>query len=237
MSEAGKLAVLYLYAYLAGSIPTANILARLVKGIDLRDYGSHNVGGSNLAAHVGKWWVIPMGFVDVFIKGASVVWIGHYVPFFGWELTSAELCGAGLIAIAGHNWSAYLKLEGGRGIAVAIGAIYAVAKWQMSLFAGVALLFWFVRRSSGISVYLSMLLLPLWTLVPWEPLRQPLSVTLFLVGVIVLITAKRLLGNWEPLPKDVPKRVVLLNRLFRDRDITPRDEWVYRTPDKTAAKE
>lgn len=232
MSEPWKLVILCLYAYLVGSIPTANIIARLVKGIDLREYGSGSVGGSNLFYHVGKWWLFPMGFVDLFIKGSTPIWIGHYVPFFGWELTSAELVGAGLFAIAGHNWSAYLRFQGGRGIAVAVGVMYAIAKWQMSLFAGIGLLFWLRTRSSGVSVYLSLLLLPIWTLVPWDPLRQPLAVTLLMVGIIGVVTAKRLLSNWTPLPEGMPKRQALFNRLFRDRDIVPRDPWVFRVPDK-----
>jgi glycerol-3-phosphate acyltransferase PlsY len=138
VNEAGKLILLYLFAYMAGSIPTANVIAWLVKGIDLRRYGSGNVGGSNLYKHVGIRWLFPMGFIDLFIKGAAPVWLGHYSSFFGYGLPSAELVGAGLIAIAGHNWSPYLRFTGGRGIAVAIGAMYAIAKWEMALFAGVA---------------------------------------------------------------------------------------------------
>ena len=57
--------ILYTYAYLAGAIPTAYLIGRFVKGIDIRDYGSGNVGGTNLFVHVGKWWTIPLGVVEL----------------------------------------------------------------------------------------------------------------------------------------------------------------------------
>jgi glycerol-3-phosphate acyltransferase PlsY len=246
MSEAGKLILLYAYAYLVGSIPTANIIARLVKGIDLREYGSGNVGGSNLAQHVGVWWILPMGLVDVFVKGASAVWIGHYVPFFGWDLYSAEMVGAGLVAISGHNWSLYLKFKGGRGIAVAVGVMYAIAPWELSLFAATGLLLWAMSRSAAVSVYVALLLLPFWTLVPWAsvhrflpwaPVEQSLTITWFMVGMLALVTAKRLLSNWTPFPKGHPWMEVLYNRLFHDRDIKQREPWVRRTPDEVKGKE
>jgi hypothetical protein len=53
-----------------------------------------------------------------------------------------------------------------------------------------------------------------------------------MVGVIALVTAKRLLSNWTPFPDGIPARQVLLNRLLRDRDISPRDEWVDRKPEQ-----
>jgi len=114
--------------------------------------------------------------------------------------------------------------------------MYAIAKWEMALFAAVGLLLWGTTRAAAVSVYLSLLLLPLWTLIPWEPLRQPLAVTLLMVGIIGLATAKRLLSNWTPFPKGIPKSQVIFNRLLRDRDITPRDPWVLQTPDKPAIK-
>jgi glycerol-3-phosphate acyltransferase PlsY len=224
VSEPLKLVVLYLYAYLVGSIPIANIIARLRKGIDLREHGTKTVGGSNLARQVGKFWVVPMGLVDVFIKGSSSVWIGHYVPFFGWDLYSLELMGAGLFAIAGHNWSIYLRFHGGRGIAVTIGVLFAIAKWELALFSGVALALLLIIRGSGVSTYLALLLLPLWTLLPWLPLHRPLdttpmAVTCLMVGIVALVSAKRLLSNWSRLPRGVPKRQVFLNRLFKDKDV------------------
>ena len=51
------LVLLYISAYLLGSIPTAYLIGRIVKGVDIRGYGSGNVGSANLYEHVGKKWV------------------------------------------------------------------------------------------------------------------------------------------------------------------------------------
>ena len=53
------LVLLYISAYLLGSIPTAYLIGRIVKGVDIRGYGSGNVGSANLYEHVGKKWVYP----------------------------------------------------------------------------------------------------------------------------------------------------------------------------------
>ena len=60
--------LLYLYAYLIGSIPTAYVIGRLVKGIDIRQFGSGNVGGSNVYVHVGKWWTAALSIFEIFVK-------------------------------------------------------------------------------------------------------------------------------------------------------------------------
>ena len=129
-----ELALLYLYSYLIGSVPTAYIIGRLVKGIDIRHYGSGNVGGTNVFFHVGKWWIVPHGLFEIFVKGASPIWIGillldlevegpagswtiNYV--FGFDRTSAALAGASLLSIVGHNWSVFLKFQGGPGLQAA----------------------------------------------------------------------------------------------------------------------
>ena len=57
---------LYIYSYLVGAIPTSYVIVRLVKGIDLLQYGSGNVGGSNVAFQLGKKWVAPVALVRIF---------------------------------------------------------------------------------------------------------------------------------------------------------------------------
>ena len=219
-----ELAGLYLYAYLMGSVPTAYIIGRLVKGIDLRKYGSGNVGGSNLFTTVGKKWLVPHGLFEIFVKGASPIWIGIYA--LDMERSSMALAGVGLLAIAGHNWMVFLRFTGGRGIAVASGVLLALAPWELVIFSGIALGGWLIFKSAGTWVFISLVLLPLWS---WL-LDEPESITWFCAGILGLVTVKRLISNWNALPADLPWQRVLLNRLLKDRDTDRREDWVHRTP-------
>ena len=220
-----ELAGLYVYAWLVGSVPTAYIIGRLAKGIDIRQYGSGNVGGTNVFYNVGKRWVVPLGLFELLVKGCSPLWIGMFV--LDMEKSSVALIGAPLLAIAGHNWSVFLKFSGGRGMTVAIGALFALAYRELLLFMAVAICGWAIFRSSGVWAYIALLLLPLWSLVLF---REPLSITWLCAGILALVTAKRLTSNWTPLPEGIPKRQILFNRLLKDRDVSRREDWLDRGP-------
>ena len=217
-----ELAGLYLYAYLIGAVPTAYVIGRLVRGIDIRQYGSGNVGGTNVFYNVGRGWTLPLGFFEIFVKGGSPIWIGVFA--LDMERSSFGLMVAPLIAIAGNNWSAFLKFTGGRGIALASGALLALAYRDLIVFAAVAIGGWAIFRSSGVWVYISLAFLPLWSLL----FGEPLAITWFCVGILALVSAKRLTSNWTPMPEGLPRSRVLFNRLFRDRDVSHRDEWLNR---------
>lgn len=219
-----ELAGLYIYAYVVGAVPTAYIIGRFVKGIDIRKYGSGNVGGTNLFQNVSKVWVVPLGFFEVFGKGCSPVWIGMFL--LDLDRSSPTLMVAPLIAIAGHNWSIFLRFTGGRGMTVTLGALLAFAYLELIALLTVAAAGWLIFRSSGIWAYISLMLLPLWSLL----FREPIAITWFCVGILALVTAKRLTSNWTPLPAGMPKSRVLFNRLLRDRDVATREEWLNRRP-------
>ena len=112
-----KLVLSFLSSYLIGSIPFTQILAKWVKGIDLRRVGSHNVGGRNLSRQLGLLWGILGSVLDI-AKGAAAMWF-------------AELLGVpdpirlvnGMAVVAGHNWPLWLRFHGGKGLLAALGAI------------------------------------------------------------------------------------------------------------------
>jgi len=224
------IAGLYLYAYLLGSIPTAYLIGKLVSGIDIREYGSGNVGGSNVAQHVGKWWLIPLSIVDVLAKGASPVLIGHYV--LGLDKASIALLLAPTLAVTGHNWSAFMRFQGGRGVAVIAGVLLALSPILLGSFLLVFAVGWLITRSAGIWVLLAMIALPIWALVA----GQPASLIWLCVGMLTLVMLKRILSNNVSMPEGVPRRLVLLNRLLKDRDVGDRDEWINREPSATNSK-
>ena len=215
---------LYLYAYLAGAVPTAYLIGRWAKGIDIRNYGSGNVGATNLAHHIGRTWVAPLLLFDILAKGASPILVGQYL--LGLDQTSIFLILAPLAAVAGHNWSVFLNFQGGRGVSVIGGALLALSPLLLSAAIAIFLLGWTLTRSSGVWVLLSLSLLPLWVLA----FDRPPVLIWFCAGSVFLMVLKRLFSNRQPMPAHIPKGQVLFNRLFRDRDVASRADWLGRIP-------
>ena len=238
-----ELVILFIYSYLVGSIPTAYIIGRLVRGIDIREYGSGNVGGSNVFQHVGRRWLVPLGLFEVFVKGASPIWVGILLLdvqvegptgvwtanfLMGFDRSTPALAVASLISVAGHNWPIFLKFQGGRGIGTAAGGLCGMAFYQLWLFIAVGLPGYFIRKSA-VMVLISLLLLPLWSFL----LGQSEVVIWYCFGMIGIIVIRRLTANGKPNVPGYSTPKVLFNRLVRDRDVDDRDEWVNREPTST----
>ncbi|HHY19550.1 MAG TPA: glycerol-3-phosphate 1-O-acyltransferase PlsY [Firmicutes bacterium] len=103
-----------LIGYLVGSIPFGLLLCRLFLGIDIREYGSGNIGATNVQRTTGIILGVSVLVLDL-LKGFISAWIGFSLA----NETGAIL--ASIAAIAGHNWSVYLKFGGGKGVATTAG--------------------------------------------------------------------------------------------------------------------
>lgn len=118
--------------YLIGSISPSYILGRLMKGIDIRKYGTKNAGASNAFKTIGKTAGIITVVFDM-TKAAFAMLI-TYLMIYGTEYSFANLAGtpfaimclAGFAAICGHNWPFYMQFKGGKGAAAAWGIILAL---------------------------------------------------------------------------------------------------------------
>ena len=216
-----KEAAIILSAYLVGSIPMTYILGRMVKHIDIRRYGSGNVGASNAWVHLGKLVVAPVAVFDLLVKGSLSVYLaqqlsgGPWLPVF-----------AGLAAIAGHNWSVYLKFTGGRGITVVLGVLLLLALKELAAASLVVIAGWIVFRNSALWVGIGVATLPIWSVV----FREAEHITVLCICLVVLLAIKRLVSNFDlPALGDGGWRIYL-HRLLYDRDVSSRDEWVHRAP-------
>lgn len=210
--------LLSLGAYLFGAIPTAYLVARVVRGVDLRRYGSGAVTSSNVGELLGKWAVSSVGVADI-LKGAGPVWAAQAL-----DLGLAQQMAVGLATIAGHNWSVFLRFQGGRGLTIVIGVLLASARMELLLFALVAIFGVAFFRNVPLFLGLSTALLPLWsfTLEEEAPLLWGTAL------MVVLVVAKRLTGNRLGAWPARSKGRVLLNRLLFDRDTREREAWVHR---------
>lgn len=108
-----------LISYILGSIPFGLLMTRLVKGVDIREYGSGNIGATNAYRVMGFGMGVMVALLDI-SKGYFSVLLARKV--FGPEAILVLIL-AGLVAIAGHNWSIFLKFDGGRGVATSVGIL------------------------------------------------------------------------------------------------------------------
>ena len=217
--------VLVAAAYLLGSIPSAFLLARYLRGIDIREYGSGNVGASNVMAHLGLRTGIALGVFDTLFKGTMPVVVANLL---GQSLLVQAA--VAIASIAGHNWSAYLKLTGGRGISIGIGVLLGMGLW-VELAAGlflIGLMGRVVMKDTGIWSLVSFLALPVSAIL----LGRPPEVVYMLGGMALMLVLKRLVGNWEwPSTGRYGPARVLLHRFLWDRDVPKQEAWTGRMPD------
>ena len=216
-------------SYLIGSVPSAYLVGRYVAGIDIREYGSGNVGASNVSVHVGKKWVVPIAIFDVFVKGFLPVYVGGSAML---DLGPGAISVAALAAMGGHNWPIFLKFSGGRGIAVGIGSIVGYGIPLFMLWATIpGVLFSLTPwRDSAVSWLLATALLPIWAL--WSGFD--VWVAVYGAGFAVITIIRRVTsGGFENsllTYGELTRTRLIWNRMVFDRDIASRDLWVHSRP-------
>jgi glycerol-3-phosphate acyltransferase PlsY len=148
------LAVLLIGSYLLGSIPFGYLAGRL-KGTDIRQAGSGNVGATNVVRVLGKGYGYPVFALDV-LKGFGAVKISMLIaPGQPPEWNSPEIFGifAALSSVLGHLYPPWLKFKGGKGVATSAGALFALT--PVATLIGVAIwltVFWLTRYVSLASI-------------------------------------------------------------------------------------
>ena len=123
--------LLALTSYLAGSIPFGLMIGRAVKGIDLRQHGSGNIGATNAGRVLGKKWGLICLVLDA-LKGLLPV---AFLPrlLFGADEPAMEHLRvlAGVSTIVGHMFSCWLGFRGGKGVATSLGVVAMLSPWGL----------------------------------------------------------------------------------------------------------
>lgn len=146
MKDYGMITAMYIFSYLIGSVPFAFIIGKL-KGIDLRRFGSGNVGATNAGRALGKKYFFIVLALDS-AKGALAVLIARYLIFNHYSLPEKDTSYllwilTGFFAIVGHNWPIWLKFKGGKGVATSLGVVIAIYPYY-TIPAAVSFIVWLV---------------------------------------------------------------------------------------------
>ncbi len=141
-------------AYLLGSLPSAYIIGRLRKGVDIRSIGSRNMGAMNVFYNVGFLYGLIVLLMDVG-KGAAAIALARWleVPL------AAELI-AGTVAVLAHSFPVWLKFRGGKGGAPLIGVLFILLPWGTPIAFGIFLVLTLLTRFPTMSYGLALITYP-----------------------------------------------------------------------------
>ena len=215
--------VLIICSYLLGSIPSSYLVAR-ARGIDLRKQGTQQVGGGNLWRTTSRKLGLIVGIFD-FFKGMLMMLIALRLG-----LDAGQQLAVGLAAVAGHNWSVFLRFHGGRGVATSLGIIIIlplinnITPWTTIAFFAIGAAVITITRRSPVPIFVAMVILPIASAI----FREPLSVTMGYLAMALIIIIKRLTAQPATEARSIGMGHLLLNRLLFDRDIGDRKAWVHR---------
>ena len=127
------LILIFIAAYLIGSIPTGYIVVKKLAGTDIRQTGSGSTGATNVKRVLGTKWFFAVLLIDV-LKGIIPVYIAHkYFNYISCEGLSPVLAALG--TIIGHSKSIFLKFTGGKSVATGVGTMLALC-WPVGLILG-----------------------------------------------------------------------------------------------------
>ena len=129
---AAKFVAVVVLGYLLGSIPFGLLIGKRIAKVDVRQYGSGKTGATNVVRTVGVKAAAMVGSLDLLKGVLAVVFAGLIIDRgylviggFGLGALVAQVLAA-LAAIAGHNWSIFLRFRGGRGVATFFGGLIAL---------------------------------------------------------------------------------------------------------------
>ena len=134
--------LIVILGYFLGSIPTAYIVGRLLKGVDIRQIGDGNMGAANTFHQLGAKAGVAVGIIDA-AKGALAVLIAQAA---GLSLFAVLLTGAAVVI--GHNWPVFIGFRGGRGEATTIGVLLTTITQPMLILAIPAIAAHFILRDT-----------------------------------------------------------------------------------------
>jgi len=179
--------LIVILGYVLGSIPTAYIAGRMLKGRDIRQIGDGNVGARNAFHQLGHKTGIGIFFVDA-TKGALAILIAQAV-----SIPQLFVLTVGVAVVIGHNWPVFIGFKGGRGESTTIGVLLMLITQPMLIVVGPALATLVIKKNVILASAILFVPLPLvcwWLGVPGVLVAYSMTLPC-LVGFTHFLRTKR----------------------------------------------
>ena len=199
------IALTILLSYLAGSVPTSIIVGKLLRGIDIRNYGSGNAGGTNTFRVLGWKAGLFVSAVDVFKGFAATYWIAQLAFGASGLPEDALRIIAGFAAVTGHIWTVFAGFRGGKGVGTAAGMLLALYPLALLICLFIFLAVFLITRVvsiASISAALSLpVILSIFRYLVNKPVGDILYYFSFFAAVLIVFThranIRRLINGTE----------------------------------------
>lgn len=184
-----KTILVIISCYLLGSIPFGYIVGKLFKGVDIREYGSGNIGAANAFRILGTSLASLVIIGDIG-KGIFSIYLVQYLNIDSFLIITI----AGLAVICGHDWSVFLGFKGGKGIATTFGVIVALNPIISILAVVVWVIVIIITRYASLSSILAVISIMLFTILFKQPYEY-----IVLSAIIILLSIFKHKENIERL--------------------------------------
>ena len=193
--------------YIIGSFPSAYIVSRLKKGVDIRQIGSKNMGAMNVFYKVGFLEGMIVLLLDVG-KGAGAVALAWFIG--GTDIVQYL---AGFAALVGHNLPIFLKFRGGKGGATCIGVLIYLMPWGIPIYLAIFGAGLLITRYPTLSYSVAFLCFPFIGFF----IYHKLSLVYYTLGLLILLVLRYLSRVKEMRTKGGSWRRVFHRKNFSDR--------------------
>ena len=184
--------------YLLGSIPTAYIVSRMRKGIDIRNVDSGNMGAASVIRQIGAHEGVFVGLIDI-SKGAVAILIAQTL-----NISELWVFGTGFAALVGHNFPVFAGFKGGRGSATIIGIFLVLAPEAILVTLVVVAIPFFTSRKFTGAIIIGFALLPLFV---WL-LEGSLSLVRYALAIDLFMLVRNLSGIKQVLTQGIIKDII-----------------------------
>lgn len=184
--------VIIVLAYLLGSIPSGLIIGKMFYGVDIREHGSGNLGGTNTFRTLGVKAGMAVTIADI-LKGTLAVLL---ILFFDAEMHKLI---AGIFAVIGHMYPIFAGFKGGKAVATSGGVLLGYAPVMFIIMVLIFFICLYITKYVSLASMLAAIVAVIYSIVVWDP---PLIIVVSLMAFFVIYrhraNIKRIVNKTEP---------------------------------------
>ncbi len=194
--------LVFVSAYLLGSIPSAVWVGKIFYKTDVREHGSGNAGSTNTFRVLGFKPGLAVFLIDV-AKGFAAVKLSEFLPIeHSGEIWEMVKIGLGAAAVVGHIFPVFARFRGGKGVAAMLGIVFGIHIWAALAAFGLWILIFTVTRIVSASSIIAGLFFPISLLLIFNEKSVALLIFSIVTAILLIIThkknIKRLIDGTEP---------------------------------------